>query len=138
METSLMVISLVTLLFAIISLSVIFTNFILNDSDNENNKHYRYLWSLFFFFALLTYASGAKWDNVSDERIAAEKKEAIYYEVTAETIRKISLYCEDEYTKYSTQNNCKRNTQSSLKHGESYNGFKPSTTVVKPSGVAPK
>lgn len=138
MENTLLTTWLVTTALAIVSLSILLGNLILDVPGNRNKKMNNILFASFIFFLIATYVSEGKLDVLSDKRIADEKTAAIYYEVTAETIKQISAFCEEEHVKLSTQDMCKRTTGYSLKLGEPSNGFEPSTTVVKPSGIPPK
>lgn len=138
MENILLTTWLITTFLAITSLSILLSSLMLDEPETRNKKFYHICFASFLFFLIATYTSGAKWDTLSDKRIADEKTAATYYEVTTETIEQISTFCEEEHIKLSTQNACNSSTKYNLKLGEPSNGFNPSTTVVKPSGISPQ
>lgn len=126
--------SLLLLLGAIICISIALTSLIMDGGKTITVSFFL----LSIPFLLSAYATHTIWDERLEKEKAAFEKNATYYEVTEETKKEIEKYCEETHVKRSTQRNCMRNAARSLKYGEKYDIFEPSSVVIKKSGEKPK
>jgi len=89
-------------------------------------------------FVVISFTFSHYWDIRHEEEAIERETKATYYAVTKEMKKEITEHCEKDNIKISQQELCKDLAKDSLKHGEEYEGLKPSDIVLKPSGVAPK
>lgn len=136
MQTFLFTAFVVMLLLGFISFGMAVT--ILITGEKHEYKSSIKFFLLVPIFVAISFTFSHYWDIGHQKEVTKRETNATYYAVTKEMKKEIIEHCEKDNIKISQQELCKDLAKDSLKHGEEYEGLKPSTIIVKPSGVVPK